>query len=210
MQLLATPFRLALQLHGEPVRWFKAMPCSHRNAATNYDDPGCDCEHGLTYREINLGAQVRALVQSVKRAQAHPDIGIFMEGSLQVTVMPDEIALGQFDKLVLTAREQQAREHVVKGEDQLVRPFVSRVVEVSDSAQVYVPVTDYTVNLNTGKISWVPKGHAPAAGATYSCQYFYHPVYWFLTGEVTVPRPAEEGGFLPLRGFLTEKYPEGD
>jgi hypothetical protein len=216
MPLTAAPYKLAIRLHGERVRWFKAMPCSHANAALDYDaGASCpDCEHGFRYREVTLPNEVRALIQTVKRAQSHPDIGIFMEGSLQLTAMPDELPLGQFDKLVLLQREQQARERVVRSEedgDALARPFVARVIEVSDDDRVYKAGKDYEADAEAGVIAWLPGGEAPQAGATYSCQYLYHPVYWFLTGELSVPHPDEMGsGFLPLRGFLTEKYPEGD
>jgi hypothetical protein len=215
MPLTTASFRLALRLHGEQVRWLKAMPCSHVNAALNYDEGGScpDCEHGFRYREMTLPSGARALVQTVRRAQAHPDIGIFMQGSLQVTVMPDEIPLSQFDKLVLTEREQQARERVVRGaggSDALAHPYPARVVEVSDDETVYQAGADYAFDDEKGVITWIEGGKAPQAGATYSCLYMYHPVYWFVTGEITVPRPAETGGFLPLRGFLTEKYPEAE
>ncbi len=232
-------WRQAIRLSGEQVKWLKAMPCDCYDPASNYDHQrGCGhCLMGYLYREQTLPAGVQALVQQVKRSFLHPELGWVQEGQLQVTTMPEEIALGPLDRLVLLQREMEARERLVRGgtapdtegglytfagsyaaggapgalphaQDTVAHPYLVRIAEVSDSARVYVPRDDYNADPVAGTVVWLEGGQAPAPGAVYAVLYYYRPVYWFLSGEQTVPRPMPlTGGRGPIRGYLYWKRP---
>ncbi len=203
-------YRQAIRVQGEQITWLKAMPCDCYDPGTNYDQQrGCTkCLFGYIYREQELTSGVKALVTQVRRSFLHPDLGWVLEGELICTTMPDEIALGPMDRVVLLQREMTARERIVKGTDSLTHGDLAGVVEVSDSSGIYEAGTDYTVNLATGKISWLPGAQAPAEGAIYAVEYQYHPVFWYLSGELTVPRPTPlTETRLPQRGKLTYKGP---
>ena len=209
--LVPEAVRLMIESQGETVRWFQGLPTSTYDPKTNYvGTPGTTVQHGNYYREPKAGTTLKAIIATVRRSINSPEFGWIQVGELTCTTMPDAIPITDGDYLVLTGREQVAKERLTVGADTLSQPYPAAVLQVSDDSRVYVATTDYTVNLTTGVISWTHGGHAPAANAPYAVAYQYHPLYWYVAGDQQVPRPTPlTTTRMPLRGVLTLKPPEG-
>ena len=209
--LWATPFRAAIALQGERVRWLEAIPCEcldQRDPGYG-DHRGCDkCQYGYRYTERSLSGDERALITAVRRELMTPDFGIVRIGDLQCTTMPDELGFGDWDRLVLIEREATAKERVRKGTDLLAQEYPARLVSVQTSTTQYVEGTDYRLDAEQRKVVWIPGGAAPAEDTVYAVHYAYHPVYWYTGFELRVPRPASgQDELMPQTGRLSLKAP---
>lgn len=203
--------RQVIHTQGESVRWLQALPTSSYDPKTNYEatgTPAATVENGYNYREPLAGTELRALIVTAWRNVNSPEQGWIRVGELTVTTMPDEIPLGDGDKLVLCGREETTKERLSKGTDSFAQPYPVSVQTVADDTRVYVLDTDYTVNLTTKKIVWIAGGHAPTTATPYAVSYSYNPVYWYVTGRQTNPRPTGlTDTRMPLRGVLTLQMP---
>lgn len=196
-------YRQMISSQGETIRWFQARLSDQYNPATNYD-PRTAPALGAEWVERLLSASVKALIFGVKSSFLHPEIGWVRTGDLQCMTMPDEIALGHLDRVVLTQREMIERERVVKGEDTLRHPYPESVVTIYDDDRTYL---NATLDTATRVLTW-GAGVVPATGATYIVEYKYHPVFWYIGDEQTVPRPSgKDAARLPQKGLLTYKRP---
>lgn len=201
-------YRQLILVHGEQFRWLKAMPSDRYNPATGLNEDRLDVhsDHGHIYFDRGV---YRGLVTEQKRDMLHPEFGWVLAGALWLTTMPDEVLFGPFDKVVLLEREQVARERCVKGDDRLGQLYPFAAIAVADSTRVYRPDVDYRLDAQNRKIVWLDGGNAPEEGATYSCEYRYRPVYWFLGENLRLPRPVFGSSLLtPQRGLLSIRPPE--
>lgn len=204
--------RQQIRLQGETVRWLRAMPCNCYNPRTNSYDRSCTlCSFGQVYTEETLAAGVRVLVGQLQTSYEHPEFGIIKVGSLFVRTMPDEILLGNLDRLVLTRRRLLTRETLTRGEtdsDSLAQPYPVTLRRVTSGDTEYVVGTDCELDVDGAAVTWLEGQDGPAAGAIYACEYQYAPVYWYVGAEEQPPRPVP---FLdkdtPQKGFLVEKFP---
>jgi len=213
--------RQALSVHGETIRWFRASPCDCRDPRDPDfgDHRGCEkCEHGYVYTEQVIPTGARAMVTMVRREQIHPDLGFIARGDLMCVTMPDEIPLGNWDKIVLLERTIPAKEIVTKGEDVLRHTYPSSVTMVSAGEVMFTRWTpgdgedepaagDWSFDVATGTITWHEDGASPEEGAVYAVEYLFHPVFWYDGSAITVPRPVADIGFLPQSGRLSLKHP---
>jgi hypothetical protein len=203
-------FRQAIHAGGEQVRWLKAIPHTCYDPATNYDQQrGCEeCSFGMVYEEEVLPSNVRALITNLKQKWMDAQMGLVKEGDLVCQTMPDEIWLSPLDRLVLVQREQIKWERLTKGVDQLSEPYPVSLAEVTDGTH-YAIGTDCQLDAATAKVEWIDGGDAPETGAVYAVQYRFNPVFWYIYGDQTPPRPATlvAGGVTPQKGFLVQKHP---
>lgn len=189
------------------MRLFRASPCTCYNSATNDYDETCDlCEFGQVYTEETLDDEVRVLVTEVKRRYVHPDFGFVQVGDMKAQSMPDEILLGNLDKLVLTERYLQQRETVLRGDDELSQLYPYDLRSVRDADTSYTAGVDCELDAAAGAITWNVAG--PTAGDNYTVEYFYHPSFWCLLSDETPPRPVPLNTTMtPQKTYLVEKHP---
>jgi len=203
--------RAHIREKGSRLRWFKALPCSCYNPANNTFDRACTlCDFGRVYREQTLASKVRVLIGSLTRHYEHPEFGLIEAGQLTVTAMPDEVWLGDLDKVVLLDHRLLMRERVIRGTgntDTLAQPYPVSVRVVADDVMTYKAGTDY--QFTGGAIKWLAGGNAPSANDTYAVEYLYQGVFWFISRqEERVPRPIPYSSDLtPQRGILVNHYP---
>lgn len=201
-------YRQLMRSSGERVVWLKALPCDCYDPSTGYDQQrGCNtCSFGMVYREQPIGANVRVLIGQLRQNYEHPEFGLIQVGQLTVQTMPDEIRLGNLDRLVLLERRELARERVRRGDDLLDQDFPVQLEAVAGGETVYRVNTDCALDAANRKIIWQSGG--PAEGSVYAVEYFYRPVYWFVAGEETPPRPVPGmHNMTPQKGFLVRKHP---
>lgn len=203
-------YRQHIRQLGERVRWLKASFCSCYNPGTGVYDRSCSlCSNGRIYREVDLDAKVRVLVGTMRHRYAHPDFGIIEVGEARMTTMPDEIRMGTMDRFVLLDRTHVSRHRVTRGQDEVMEePYPTALLSVSDSTTVYEVGTDVSLG-DDGALVWAPDA-GPAAGTVVSVEYAYNPVYWYIMGEETPPRPLPNSignGFSPQSGFLLRRPP---
>jgi len=199
-----SPFTILVQAQGELIRWLKALPCQCYDPSQNYDGQrNCSlCDHGWVYRD--QGTQ-QGLVANQKRSVLHPELGWITQEDVTLTVMPDELRFGRFDKVVLLARTNLARELLHRGADVLGQAYPVAVNEVADGTLVYVAGTDYCVNLTTGVVTWMTGGPTNV----YAVEYTYRPLFWFAESELRPGRPTGAGEVMtPQRGLLLTAPPE--
>jgi len=202
--LSVAAFRQQIAMQGEQFEWLKASPCSCYDPAQNYDAQGsCEvCDHGWVYRSQGVR---RGLVSALKRSMLHPDLGWVQSSELTLTTMPDEVLFGFMDKVVLLERTVLERVRLHRGSDTLHHSYVVIVREISDAAGVYKPGTDYTVNLATGRVTWITDGPQNV----YAVEYLRRPVYWHIGLDVRPPRPTGQSVQTPQRGLLSLAPPPG-
>jgi hypothetical protein len=203
-------FRQAIRAGGERVRLIKAMPCTCYNPQENYDEQrGCGrCQFGQLYEEQTLADDVRVLITAVKKRYVHPEFGFVKVGDLTCQNMPDEILLGPLDKLVLVGRQMLQRQQVQKGVDTLSWPYPCTLRAVRDRDVKYTVDTDCELDAPNKQIVWLEGGDAPGDGDTYTVEYLYNPVFWYLLGDESPPRPVPfNTTFAPQKGYLVAKHP---
>lgn len=212
MGVYLEPFRQQMRRQGQRVRWFKAMPCSCYDPGRNYYDRTCTkCSFGQVLWEQTLDAGVRVLISQLKKSYEHPQFGIIEAGQCSISVMPDELLLGNLDRLVLLDRRELQRERVLQPEDPEEAPVLAQdypieLRMVCDDTTQFEVGADVTLDTADGSLTWLD--NAPAPGKLYAVEYFCNPVFWFINAEETPPSHNPTfGGELPQRGFLVRKWP---
>lgn len=200
-------FREQLRTMGETVRWFKALPSYD---ATHIASTAATV--GKRYVEQSLAATVRVLAREQKQEYMHPDFGLLHIGDLIVTCLADELLIGFEDEVVFPGRTDETREAVTRaasGNDALLERFAVALLSVSDATRTYVVGTASTGDcyLTGGAVAWrTAAAHKPSAGAVYTVQYSFNPVYWYTSGKVRAPRPIPMTNDLtPQQVALTKK-----
>jgi len=202
--------RQLIATQGERIRWFEALPCDCRDPGDpDYGDfATCGkCQHGYVYRERMLPDGVKALVYRERRQFLHADWGFVGVGELYITTMPDQIPLGNFDRVVLTERAMPKKELVRLGEDVLREEFPLVVLTVAEGDTEFVAGVDYSFDEAEGRIVWLDGGARPD-GAIYTVHYRYAPVYWYTGSSMTAPRPMPGHSVQwPQTGLLQVSFP---
>jgi hypothetical protein len=198
-------FQLGIDVAGERLEWYRALPCSCYDPVQNYDaQRGCDkCNHGQIYRSAGTAT---GIVTKQRSWVMHPELGWLQVSELSLQFMPADMRLGPYDKVVLLDRETLARERLHRGADTLAHLYPTQVNQIADDDTVYVAGTDYTVNLTTRAVTWLTAGPTNV----YAVEYLYHPEYWFVFDSGQDTRPA--GGMqdpLPQRVKLSLSVPPG-
>jgi len=203
--------RQAIRLHGERVRWLEALPCDCLDPGDpDYGDHrGCEkCQYGYVYHERILAGNEKALITEVRREYLHPDLGLLLRGELLCVTMADELAFGNWDRLVLLGRELHKKERVKYGDDALAEEYPTELLSVASSDAELAARTDYTFDAETGKVVWADGGSHPGAAATYAAHYLYNPVFWYAGSSLRTPRPITgRDSLMPQSGRLTIKHP---
>ncbi|MFA7086292.1 MAG: hypothetical protein WC145_06460 [Aliarcobacter sp.] len=199
-------YRELIRRMGEQFRWLRAMPSDAYDPRLGLDGDREDIhsDHGHIYVDEGLR---RGLLAQQKRDALHPELGWIHVGQLWLTVMPDEVRLAPWDKVVLVERTQIEMERIARGTDQLGQRYPVRILSVADSAAEYTEDVHWRLDLATRKIIWLTDG--PEPGSIYGVRYEYRPVYWFLGGDYRSPRPVPgTEGYTPVRGLLSIAPPE--
>ena len=207
--------RQLISMQGETIRWFEALPCDCRDPGDpTFGDRYCGhCQFGNVYRERPLPASVKALVHSERHQFLHAEWGFVSVGDLYVTTMPDEIRLGDFDRVVLVQRQVPTKEIVRRGEgasDTLMQEFPLQVLTVADGDTEFVAGQDYNFDDEAGAIVWLEDGQTPG-GQVYTVHYLYAPVFWYTGSVMTAPRPMPGySAQWPQTGRLELKHPQAE
>jgi hypothetical protein len=198
--LIPVQYRIDIHLHGSPLRLWHAVMSSTGET---------------TWPVETLLNDGKGLVGAMKRRVQEAGSGNWisvMETTL--TVMPDEVPIGERDRVLFPDWELRALTPatltkgvdtigIAQGYGESFPSILSRVTRVSQGNTTY-PVTAYTVDLATGVITWA-EGQGPTTGTTYSAEYYYHPVYSFYPeADQDVPRPS---GFTVIEGLKNAVMP---
>ena len=199
-------YRELIHRMGEDFRWLRAMPSDAYDPRSGLEGDREDVhsDHGHLYTDNGLR---RGLLAQQKRDALHPELGWIHIGQLWLTVMPDEVRLAPWDKIVLVERTQIEVERLQRGTDQLGQLYPVTVLSVADSAAEYTQDVHWRFDAATRKIVWLSDG--PTAGAIYAVRYEHRPVYWFLGGDYRSPRPVPGTDvYTPVRGLLSISPPQ--
>ncbi|MGD9497963.1 MAG: hypothetical protein AB7Y46_16790 [Armatimonadota bacterium] len=196
--------------HGERIRWFEALPCDCRDPGDPDfgDHRSCDkCQYGYVYREQPLTGDERAMVTQIRREILSADLGLLQVGDLVLTTMPDQIPVGNWDRIVLVQRTVPKKEVVRFGEDTLGEEFPVEVMAVTAGTTLYACDVDYRLDRATRRIVWQAGGSSPGQGV-YAVQYVYNPVFWYVGSALKTGRPIPGRKMLmPQSGKLSLKHP---
>mgnify|MGYP000903570622 CR=1 FL=1 len=206
MSIIPEAYRQLILRQGEDFRWLQSMPSDAYDPRSGLDGDQEDLhsDHGHIYRDCGIR---RGLITQQKRDALHPDLGWIHVGQLWLTVMPDEVLLAPWDKIVLVERVQIENERLVRGVDQLGQLYPVQVVVVADSAAEYMQDVHWRYDSATRKLVWLSGG--PTAGDVYSVRYEYRPMYWFLGGDYRSPRPVPGSDVqTPVKGLLSLVPPQ--
>lgn len=177
-------YRAQYALHGERVRWWKAIGGNADGSEQN----------GMTYIEQYLPDNVRVLVSENNLEFDIPETGIVRIGDLKHSGLPDEIELGVNDRTVYPDRYRITSCTLTPGGgamDNLPRRFVSSIDLIVLASGEVVDALKY--ELYGRAIRW--RGTPPTEQIT--IRYSYNPQYRFR-GELNSQAPmGSDGKRLP-------------
>jgi hypothetical protein len=187
----AEEFRRDMRLHGEPVRWFRAIPktgaAGHDPATGSYGrNSGAD-SNDIDYVEQELDPAVRVLVYQAQASAPDAEYGNVPTGATEMSYMPDELQPHTLDRLVLPKRRLVKRDILTRSGAGLLDalPASGPAVQIqlvmqgnTEGAAVY-PGTAYQLTGDSieWKVATVAGVTRPAAGSTYVVEWLYSPGY---------------------------------
>ncbi len=209
-------YRRQQQLYGQPVRWWKALPCECVNPITGQRDAACVlCEKdGHRYEEQQVpdgydGQPARVLPYETTTAQKDEEFGLIQVGQTAVSVMPDEFDLARKDWLALLEMQELARQIVARGGgdvDTLPYRSVAKVSAITqgagESLELYTPGVDW--ELQGESVRWL-SGHRPAEGTRYSVQLWFNPLWVCVNLDTKMQGMGSDDKPLPREWILVLK-----
>ncbi len=199
------------------------MRCECVDPDTNEPSPTCLlCEpNGQRYIEQTIalgidGAPAKALVSRTQTEYEDAEFGRVAIGSMQVSVIPDEIGLARGDRLALLDREfaEIKRQAVTRGpgdEDALVHPLCAGIRLVLQGETYFRPDVDFASG-DSGVLwlSGVQNGleaERPVDGTRYGVEYAIYPRFTVFEKPATLHGTGADGP-LPREWVLTPLPPE--
>jgi hypothetical protein len=214
-----------IRRRGEPIEFWKALPCSCRNPISGEWDrshPVCDGT-GYLYTQQPVSAY-RGLVRNVSLDQVLASFGSLRVGDITCTTMPDEIPIAVGDLVAVPSRTFRVTDTRVRARgnpqiDSMLDPL--RHERVSSIARVWDATHgDYTQNgegvenpeyeLSGHAVKWLPPGgavHNPSRDAVYSVEYYAYATYIAIP-ERLMSRRSVGGTAMPQRVVLRLRNPE--
>lgn len=187
--------RVILQ-HGKYVTWRKAMLCPCENHETG--QPKLDCEDcdGSGYVYVDPHNIQAHMVSFDKSTRIYEKFGMWLEGNVMVTVMPqyrlgfrDSIemqdAIMSFNELLRKGNRRGKRSKLPDGHDS-ARYRIASVTRLAyhspgdDSFVLLEPGYHFEVS-DDGWIHWLSPGSVVPDGATFSVLYDFHPVFQIVS-----------------------------
>lgn len=207
-------YRELLSRRGESVRWWRASRCPCYNKQGGYQDTKCPLCGGkaVIYSEqLNISGY-RAGMRGVSEHKEFLAQGVLLAGDVQITSMPDELAFGEGDIILLPTRRLRYSESMLRGtsDRERLKHWASDIVEVRDLSKTYTVGEDVQVlvgGLDDYWLLWKEGGKSLETGTNYSVIYHHYPLYVVLP-DVGVARRVIEGVPLPQRVFARVKNTE--